>query len=87
MRFLIIAVSISVLATGAFAQTTQNPPTPRTPPAIPAPATGTGLDIERRGHPEWFTEPNTYKPCPASVVFENGQHACLGCPTRCRAHY
>jgi len=85
MRFLVIAVSVSALATGAFAQTTQNPPTPPSPPATPA--TGTGLDVERRGHPDWFTEPSTYKPCPASVVFANGEHACLGCPTRCRAHY
>jgi hypothetical protein len=81
MRFLIIAVSVSalVLATGAFAQTA-----PKSPPP---PTTGTGMDIERKAHPEWFTEPNTYKPCPSSVVLADGRHVCLGCPTACRAHF
>jgi hypothetical protein len=95
MRFLIIAISVFALATGAFAQTTQKPPTPPSPPATPAPATpatpalatGTGLDLERRAHPDWFTEPSTYKPCPASVVFPDGRPACLGCPTSCRWHF
>jgi hypothetical protein len=79
MRFLIIAaVSVSALALvpGAFAQTAQqssSPPVPKPPPAT----TQEGTAAQ---HPEWFTEPNTYKPCPCSVVFSNGQHACLGLP-------
>jgi hypothetical protein len=91
MRFLIVAVSVCglALATGAFAQTApKSPPatqtTPQSPPAL---ATGTGMDIERKAHPDWFTEPNTYKPCPSSVVLADGRHVCLGCPTSCRAHF
>jgi len=89
MRFLIIAVSVFALATGAFAQTApQSAPGAQTAPqSTPSLATGAGLDVMLKEHPSWFTEPNSYKPCPASVVFANGQHACLGCPTRCRAHY
>jgi hypothetical protein len=79
MRFLIIAISVFALATGAFAQTT--------PQSTPSLATGAGLDVMLKEHRDWFTEPNSYKPCPSSVVFPNGQHPCLGCPTRCRAHY
>jgi hypothetical protein len=81
MRFLIIPVSVSALAlaTAAFAQTTPQSP--------PPPTTGTGMDIERKAHPEWFTEPNTYKPCPSSVVLADGRHVCLGCPTACRSRF
>ena len=31
-------------------------------------------------HPDWFTEPNMYQPCPAAVVFPGERHACLGLP-------
>jgi len=82
MRFLIVAVtSVSALAfaSGAFGETAQKSP--------PPPTTGTGTDATRQEHPVWFTEPNTYKPCPSSVVLANGQHVCLGCPTACRSHF
>jgi hypothetical protein len=81
MRSLIIAVvSVSALAfaSGAFAQTAQQPPKPST--------AGSQDDIARQ-HSQWFTEPNTYKPCPASVVLADGRHVCLGCPTACRSHF
>jgi hypothetical protein len=74
MRFLIIAavlVSAPGLASSAFAETAQAPP--------PSPAT-THQDVTVE-HPDWFTEEQIpYKPCPASVVFLNGLHACLGLP-------
>jgi hypothetical protein len=34
-------------------------------------------DVEHR-HPNWYKEPKRYRPCPASVEFPNGRHACLG---------
>jgi hypothetical protein len=82
MRFLIAAISLA-LTTGAFAQTTPEPP-----PAAPQTAPVAGLDQVTQEHPEWFTEKNlVYKPCPASVVFyPERHHACLGCPTTCRWH-
>ena len=84
MRFLIIAVSVSAmaLATGAFAQTR-----PQSPPAAAPGGTGLGMADDQKAHPNWFTEPNTYKPCPASVVLADGRHICLGCPTACRSHF
>ena len=85
MRSLIVAVGVLAFASGAFAQ---NPP--QTPPAAQAPpsvATGAGLDVMLREHPSWFTEANTYKPCPSSVVFPDGRPACLGCPISCRWHF
>jgi hypothetical protein len=81
MRLLNVAVAlVSALAfsSGAFGQTAQQSPPPTT--------TGTGTDATRQEHPGWFTEPNTYKPCPASVVLADGHHVCLGCPTACRSH-
>jgi hypothetical protein len=44
------------------------------------PNTSTQNDVTR-DHPEWFSEPAPYKPCPAAVVFP-GQHSatCLGKP-------
>jgi len=86
MRFLIVAVGVLAFASSAFAQ---NPPAAQTPPAVQAPpslATGAGLDAMRKEHENWFTEPNTYKPCPSSVVFPDGRPACLGCPTSCPWH-
>ena len=85
MRSLIVAVAlVSALAfaSGAFAQTTEQP----TQPSTPAPAEGQLSQLTRE-HPGWFTEPNSYKPCPSSVVFPNGSPACLGCPTPCRWHF
>ena len=91
MRFLIIAVSVSAMAmaTGAFAQTTpQSPPaaqtTPQSPPQL---ATGAGLDVMQREHPNWFISEDKipYRPCPSSVVLAEGRRVCLGCPTVCGA--
>lgn len=39
-------------------------------------------DVENQ-HPNWFREPNKYRPCPADVKFSDGHIGCLGCPTRC----
>jgi hypothetical protein len=76
MRLLIVAVtSVSALAfaSGAFAQAA--PQSSQAPP--PGGGTGGGLETEQRGHPNWFTEPNTYKPCPASVVLADGRQFAL----------
>jgi hypothetical protein len=85
MRSLSVAVALVsavACASGAVAQTTQEP----TQPSPPATQQGS-LGQATREHPGWFMEPNTYKPCPASVVFPNGGPACLGCPIRCRWHF
>ena len=85
MRSLIVAlalVSALAFAPGAFAQAIQQPTQP-SPPATPEGQLG---QISRE-HPGWFMEPNTYKPCPSSVVFSNGRSACLGCPHWCRWHF
>jgi hypothetical protein len=51
------------------------------------PTTATGderpsgtLGATQSEHPEWFREPNVYKPCPAAVVFPGNRLACLGLP-------
>jgi hypothetical protein len=83
MRFLIVAVLLAsalAFSSGAYAQTAPQP----SAPATPSGGTGSGLETERKAHPNWFTEPNTYKPCPGSVVFPDGRPACLGCPEPCR---
>jgi hypothetical protein len=82
MRSVIVAVAlVSALAfaSGAFAQTTQQP----TQPSAPA----TSVDDVSRQHPGWFMEPNTYEPCPSSVLFSNGRPTCLGCPHWCRWYF
>jgi hypothetical protein len=78
MRFLMItAVSVFALASGAFAQTDAQAPAR---PVAAQPSTPTQDDIERL-HPDWFTEYGIpYRPCPCSVIFPNGRHACLGLP-------
>ena len=86
MRVLIVAVLLAsalAFSSGAYAQTAPQ----SSAPAAPSGGTGTGLEIERKAHPNWFTEPNTYKPCPSSVVFPDGRSACLGCPVQCRWHF
>jgi hypothetical protein len=85
MRSLIVTVAlVSALAfaSGAFAQTTRQPTQPS-----PLATSASTLDEVSREHPGWFMEPNTYKPCPSSVVFSNGCPACLGCPTLCRWYF
>ena len=84
MRFLIVTVALVfalALASGAFAQTTEEPTKP-SPPAT----SQSGLDEVAREHPGWFMEPNSYKPCPSSVLFSN-RPACLGCPHGCRWYF
>jgi len=74
---LIAAVSAVALSPGAFAETTEQD-SPR--PAAAQPALPTQDDIVRQ-HPHWFTEAGIpYRPCPCSVIFPNGRHACLGLP-------
>ena len=33
-------------------------------------------DVEHQ-HPDWFKEPDRYRPCPANVEFPGGRHTCL----------
>jgi hypothetical protein len=65
----IAALSVSVVApaSGVLAEVPQNS---AAPPAL------TQDDVERQ-HPEWYRQPDQYKPCPASVVFPDRRHACL----------
>ena len=68
MRFLIVAVLLASAL--AFSSCTDAQTAPQSSaPAAPSGGTGSGLETERKAHPNWFTEPNTYKPCPGSVVF------------------
>lgn len=67
----ITVVALLTLTCGALAQ-----------PASPAPVRSevTQDDIVRQ-HPNWFSEDRIrYKPCPCSVIFPNGRHACIGQP-------
>jgi hypothetical protein len=77
MRFLMtLSVSLLVIAPGAFAAAdpVSGRPVPGPPPAV------TQDDIVRQ-HPYWFSEAGIpYKPCPCSVVFPGGRHACIGQP-------
>jgi hypothetical protein len=53
----------------------------RPAPASSRPAASDATSEAMRRHPNWFTEEGMrYKPCPCSVVFPNGRHACLGLP-------
>jgi hypothetical protein len=72
MRYLPMAVlAILPLSCGALAQPAS--PTPVRPEV-------TQDDIVRQ-HPNWFSEDRIrYKPCPCSVIFPNGRHACIGQP-------
>ena len=84
-RIFVVSVVGLALATGAFAQTTQAPPTPSAAPPIPSAPSGTFQSVKEE-HPDWFTSNKPYKPCPSSVAF-NGRGACLGCPVRCPWHF
>jgi hypothetical protein len=75
MRLLILAGLLVAYASIAFAQI--NPPTPPAPPTQAGVGT---LGEEQRQHPQYFTEPDSYKPCPAAVVFLDDNRACLGLP-------
>lgn len=63
-----IAAWIISACSGAFAQSA---------PHSQDQAGVTQDDVQRR-HPDWYKEPRRYRPCPASVEFPNGRHACLG---------
>ena len=75
--FMIAAVSLLALAPGALAETAE--PAPPRPTAAQPP--GVTQDDIARQHPDWFTEEGIpYRPCPCSVIFPDGRHACLGLP-------
>jgi hypothetical protein len=78
MRFLMIAaVSLFVVAPLAFAAAAE----PTSPRAAPGPAPAVTQDAIVRQHPYWFSEAGIpYRPCPCSVVFPGGRHACIGLP-------
>jgi hypothetical protein len=79
MRWLIVAASLA-FASGVFAQDATHPPKATPAPSTPA-VTQSDIQLE---HPEYYREPDTYRPCPASVVFPNRQHDCVGCPSVCQ---
>jgi hypothetical protein len=79
MRRLAIApIFVVALFSPAFAETT--PPTP--PPSASTPSGQADATSESiRQHPGWYTEERVpYRPCPCSVVFPGGRHACIGFP-------
>jgi hypothetical protein len=85
-RTLAVSVLGLALATGALAQTTPTTPAAPTTPTPGAPSSS--LAGVRQEHPEWFTsDRRPYFPCPASVQFNDGHSACLGCPTACPKHF
>ena len=78
MRLLVIAVLLA-LAPAALAET-GGPTAPRPTPA-PSPTSGLTQDDIARQHPDWYSEEGIpYRPCPCSVVFPDGRHACIGLP-------
>jgi hypothetical protein len=73
MRFQIFA-AVAVIAafplfSSAFAQTGER----HAPPKI--------TETQNADTKAEYLESIPYKPCPASVLFPNGQHACLGAPS------
>ena len=72
MRFRIFAavalMAALLLISNAFAQTGQR----HAPPKI-----NETQDADTKAE---YLESIPYKPCPASVLFPNGQHTCLGLP-------
>jgi hypothetical protein len=93
MRFLVTAlvtaaVSLYVLGSGAFAEapdaTAVQPAAGAAPGSASGPAstpTPVTQDTIVREHPHWFSEAGIpYRPCPCSVVFPGGRHACIGTP-------
>jgi hypothetical protein len=78
MRRLAIApIVVVALSSVAFAETA-----PSTPPSsAPTPADQDATSQSIRQHPDWYTEERVpYRPCPCSVVFPGGRHACTGLP-------
>ena len=78
MRLLMIAaLSLLALGPGALAETAEQA-SPRSAAAQPP---GLTQDDIVRQHPDWFSEAGIpYRPCPCSVVFPDGRHACIGLP-------
>lgn len=75
--FVSVLVSVLALTPGAFAQAAEQ----TSPEAAAAQSAAPTQDDIVRQHPNWFTEEGIpYRPCPCSVVFPNGRHACLGLP-------
>jgi hypothetical protein len=75
--FVSVVVSILALTPGALAQSAEQ----ASPGAAAAQSAAPTQDDIVRQHPNWFTEEGIpYRPCPCSVVFPNGRHACLGLP-------
>ena len=67
----------SVMAAGATAPAAE----PAAPRLGPGPSSGITQDDIIQQHPSWFSENGIpYRPCPCSVIFPNGRHACLGLP-------
>jgi hypothetical protein len=78
MRLLMIAaLTLLAPAPGALAETAE----PASPQPVAAQPPGVTQDDIVRQHPDWFSEEGIpYRPCPCSVVFPDGRHACLGFP-------
>jgi hypothetical protein len=74
MRTLLIATIATFAVAPALAQQPAQMPLP--PPQ--GSGTLTSQQTIEKQHPEWFKESYVYRPCPASVVFSGGEHACLG---------
>jgi hypothetical protein len=62
-----VSISLLTLVPSAFAQSAQRSPSSED-------LTQDGFEHQ---HPDWFNEPNTYKPCPANVGLPNGRTVCL----------
>jgi hypothetical protein len=79
MRFLVIFAAISVFAGttcfSALAQTARDSAQQLQPTQYDHPQLSQDTIVRR--HPDWFREPNAYKPCSANVEFANGRRACL----------
>ena len=73
MRFfiIVIAMSLSTLASGSAAIAQQEKPEPAQPTQD-----RNAAEIQ---HPDWYRENAPYRPCP-SVDAINGRNICLGCP-------
>jgi hypothetical protein len=77
-RLAITPIFVVALSSIAFAETT--PPSPPPPASTTSPQSDSTSEMSRQ-HPDWFTEERVpYKPCPCSVVFPGGRHACIGFP-------
>ena len=76
MRFfiIIIAMSLSTLASGSTAIAQKEQPAPPLPTQ--------DQNAAEKQNPNWYRESAPYRPCP-TVAAINGRNVCLGCPGRC----